>query len=671
MPDAGRFFRAKSAAVRLFRFLWRGQASFNALLLEAGNGVAGALEENRAAIDRQAQRVAEELASTRSEFLRRDGAQDARLAHLESLRAAAAPAASAGPGAPAPALPAGVYALFEERFRGRPEEIARGQRVYLEELRDLPGPVLDVGCGRGEFLGMLKAAGIPAAGLESNPVSVEACRRAGLEVETGDALELMGRRPAGKLGAVVAFQVVEHWPPEGIFRFLQDARRALAPGGVLIAETINADSLSALRAFYLDPTHVRPVPPQALRFLAEAAGFTDARIEYRSPLPAGERLEETFGECEAVERAPVRAPGLCAHRPRAEPRVRSRRVLVLAVQTPFARGGAERHVQRLTEELVRRGVEADLVTLPLVERERFDLVRSAAAWRSLDLTEAGGRPVDAVIATRFPSYAVRHPNKLVWLIHQYRQAYDQFGTPFSDLTASPEDRRTREVIAEIDRVGLTEARKVFANSQTVAARLLRFNGIRSRAALPSSAARGPAPQRRLRRHGALGRAARRLEASGAPARVAASRARRPARSSSAGDRRRTVFAAVRRSSAWSRGSTSSRPSDDEELLDLYANARIVAVTASGEDLGYVPIEAHLSGKPVLTTEDAGGPLEFVRDGETGLVVAPRPEALGVALRLAWTRLEALKAMGEAGRRRAARLTWDEPVDRLLAAAGLA
>ena len=93
------------------------------------------------------------------------------------------------------------------------------------------------------------------------------------------------------------------------------------------------------------------------------------------------------------------------------------------------------------------------------------------------------------------------------------------------------------------------------------------------------------------------------------------------------------------------------------------------MTASGEDLGYVPLEAFLSGKPVLTTEDAGGPLEFVRDGETGLVVAPRPEALGVALRLAWTRLEALKAMGEAGRRRAAALDLGRAGGRLLAAAG--
>jgi hypothetical protein len=125
---------------------------------------------------------------------------------------------------------------------------------------------------------------------------------------------------------------------------------------------------------------------------------------------------------------------------------------VLAVQTPFADGGAERHVRRLTEELRRRGVEADLVSIPLAERERFDLIRGAATWRSLDLNEVGGRRVDAVIATRFPSYAIRHPNKIVWLIHQYRQAYDQFGTPFSDLTSAPEDRRTREVIAEIDRL---------------------------------------------------------------------------------------------------------------------------------------------------------------------------------------------------------------------------
>jgi glycosyltransferase involved in cell wall biosynthesis len=349
--------------------------------------------------------------------------------------------------------------------------------------------------------------------------------------------------------------------------------------------------------------------------------------------------------------------------------LKSHRILVLGVQTPFSDGGAERHVRRLTEELRKRGVEADLVTMPLAERERFDLIRGALAWRSLDLTEVGAFRVDAVIATRFPSYAIRHPNKVVWLIHQYRQVYDQLGTLYSDFTSSPEDRRTREVIARIDRVGLSEARRVFANSQTVASRLYRYNGIRC------APLYHPPPLVGQYRSGPFGdsvlwvgrldewkRPALLLEAlPHAPEARAIfvgrgpeeERLKRLARDLGLQERVRWIEAV-----------------DDATLLGLYENARIVAVTAAGEDLGYVPLEAFLSGKPVLTTEDAGGPLEFVRDGETGLVVAPRPEALGAALRLAWPRIETLQAMGEAGRRRAAALTWDEPIAALLSGAGL-
>jgi glycosyltransferase involved in cell wall biosynthesis len=110
--------------------------------------------------------------------------------------------------------------------------------------------------------------------------------------------------------------------------------------------------------------------------------------------------------------------------------------------------------------------------------------------------------------------------------------------------------------------------------------------------------------------------------------------------------------------------------DDDGLLGLYAGARLVVVAPSGEDLGYVPLEAFLSGKPVLTTEDAGGPLEFVRDGETGFVVPPSPEALAAALRVAWEKPGVLALLGERGRERVSRLTWDEAVSALLAAAGL-
>jgi O-antigen chain-terminating methyltransferase len=280
VPSGAPLEPVKRLAIRALRFLWRNQASFNASALDASARLAEALERQRSETERRL-----------DELGRRAGVQEARLTLAES--GTPVPRAAAGEAPPAaPSLPAGVYALFEERFRGSPADIARAQRSYLDSLRNLPGPVLDVGCGRGEFLRLLRSAGVPAAGVESNPVSVAGCRADGLEVEEADALASLARRPAGRLGAVVAFQVVEHWTPEAIFRFLQEARRVLAPGGVLIAETINADSLSALRAFYLDPTHVRPVPPEALRFLAEAAGFSEARIELRSPLPQSERLEE-------------------------------------------------------------------------------------------------------------------------------------------------------------------------------------------------------------------------------------------------------------------------------------------------------------------------------------------------------------------------------------------
>jgi glycosyltransferase involved in cell wall biosynthesis len=343
---------------------------------------------------------------------------------------------------------------------------------------------------------------------------------------------------------------------------------------------------------------------------------------------------------------------------------------VLAVQSPFAQGGAEKHVRRLTEELTRRGAEADLVSLPLIEQERFDIVTSALAWRSLAIEEIGGRPVDAVIATRFPSYAARHRNKVVWLIHQYRQAYDQLGTPHSDLTSSPEDRRTREVIAEIDRRGLSEARKVFANSRTVAARLSRFNGI------DSEPLYHPPPLAGRYRTGPLGDYALsigRLEAWKRPDLVIQALAHAPqaklvllGRGPEEGRLKRLAAdAAVA-------GRVRFLPEVDEEgLIALYAGARLVVIAPEGEDLGYVPLEAFLSGKAVLTTDDAGGPLEFVENGRTGFVVPARPEALGAALALAWESPDALARLGEAGASRVRALTWDRAVDALMKACGLA
>jgi SAM-dependent methyltransferase len=302
IPEGAPLSGPKKLAVRLLRFLWREQASFNTLSLEAQAALLSAVEGERG--DLAAWRRVEEgerkefqrkLEDAQSWWARRAAIQDGRLTALEErgLPSRREPGAMAPP--EEPAIPPGVYSLFEERFRGAPEDIAAAQRFYLSWLQGLPGPVCDVGCGRGEFLALLKEEGIPALGVDTNPLSVAQARERGFEVEEGDGVAWLSLKAPASLGGVVAFQVVEHWPAGTTFAFLRAARRALAPGGVLIAETINTDSLSALKAFFLDPTHVRPVPAEALRFLAESAGFADARIEYRAPLPAADRLDERSG----------------------------------------------------------------------------------------------------------------------------------------------------------------------------------------------------------------------------------------------------------------------------------------------------------------------------------------------------------------------------------------
>jgi O-antigen chain-terminating methyltransferase len=256
----------------------------------------GAIQDGRLVILERGQSdlqavIEAEIRDWTASWERRIAIEESRLAMLEA--GSPAPPAEGPRPTPTQHLPPGVYSLFEERFRGSPEEVADKQRFYLPFLDGIPGPVLDVGCGRGEFLVLLRERGITASGVEINPIAVAACHEKGLKVEQGDGLAALAKIPEKSLGAIVAFQVVEHWSPETIFAFLRESRRALVPGGVIVLETINTDSLSSLRAFFLDPSHVRPVPPEALRFLAEAAGFVEARIEYRAPLDESDRLEES------------------------------------------------------------------------------------------------------------------------------------------------------------------------------------------------------------------------------------------------------------------------------------------------------------------------------------------------------------------------------------------
>lgn len=231
---------------------------------------------------------------------------DALTEEMAALRTAlAAPPPPAAAARAAEALDGAVYTAFERRFRGSPEEIRERLAEYVALFAGA-APVAELGCGGGEFLLLLREAGIAARGVEQNPRYAAACRELGLDVELGDLLDFLRSREPGSLGGVFAAQVAEHLAPARLVEALRECHRALRPGGLLVLETVNARSLFALlEVFHRDLSHERPLHPETLSFLAAAAGFSDVRVETRSPVEASSRLQPV-----PAEGLPPRAAGI-------------------------------------------------------------------------------------------------------------------------------------------------------------------------------------------------------------------------------------------------------------------------------------------------------------------------------------------------------------------------
>jgi O-antigen chain-terminating methyltransferase len=305
------------------------QASFNAALVQLLNaylaqadGLHARLRELAGALVRYAQRVqplvdardrvATALATTRSElvleaFDRRLESLGRRLEGLLALRdrleavseEVRAVRGSLDAGAPPPAVAASAsraaadsaYTAFENRFRGSRDEIRERLGAYAERFEG-GAPVVDLGCGRGEFLQALRDRGIAARGVEGNANVVRECREKGLDVVEGDLVDFLRAEAAGSLGGVFSAQVAEHLPPPVLVAMLDAAHRALRPGGLLLLETVNPRSVTGLlEVFNRDLTHERPLHPDTLRFLAAAAGFSEVRVEMRTPVEPEAQLQ--------------------------------------------------------------------------------------------------------------------------------------------------------------------------------------------------------------------------------------------------------------------------------------------------------------------------------------------------------------------------------------------
>jgi len=343
-----------------------------------------------------------------------------------------------------------------------------------------------------------------------------------------------------------------------------------------------------------------------------------------------------------------------------------RTILVCEAQVPFVHGGAEVHVRELTRELRARGYETELVSVPFKWYPKEEILPHAAAWRLLDLSESNGRPIDLVIATKFPSYFVRHPHKVAWLIHQYRAAYELCGTPYSDFGHNESDVGLRDTLMRLDTEMLGECRRVFTNARNTASRLAKYNALPAEPLYhpPRLAPRlltGPYDDYVL----SVGRieSVKRVDLIVNAMAICDPRIRLIVAGD--GTQRANVERLAEQHGLTHRVSFLGSVGDDE-LVELYRRALAVIYPPFDEDFGYVTLEAFLARKPVITCRDSGGPNEFVVDGENGVVCEPAPAALADAInRLAADRSRAA-AMGDAGYDIASQISWDGVIERLVA-----
>jgi glycosyltransferase involved in cell wall biosynthesis len=342
-----------------------------------------------------------------------------------------------------------------------------------------------------------------------------------------------------------------------------------------------------------------------------------------------------------------------------------RTVLVCEAQVPLVRGGAELHVRSLVEQLRARGYDADRVSIPFKSYPKEELLAHAAAWRLVDLSESNGRPIDRVIAGKFPSYFVRHPFKVTWLVHQYRAAYELAGTEFSDFDHNERDVALRAALIDLDTRMLRESKYLFSLARNTAKRLRKYNGLDAEPLYhpPRLANRlVPGP------YGDYALVVARLETvKRADLAIRAMANVDPALNLVVvgdGSQREACEALVERLGIGNRVRLTGWI-DDESLLSLYAGAGSVVYVPYDEDYGYVTLESFLARKPVITASDSGGTLEFVEHGVNGTICPPDPEALAAAMNAYASDRRRAAAHGDAGFTRASQITWDGVIEKLL------
>lgn len=306
------------------------------------------------------------------------------------------------------------------------------------------------------------------------------------------------------------------------------------------------------------------------------------------------------------------------------------RIAIATVQVPFIRGGAEFHAKGLKEALEYAGHEADIITMPFRFFPEDEVRRGINIWKEEDFECLNGYKPDIVVCLKFPCYYLRHPNKITWLIHQFREVYDLWD---AGITCGSDVQRIslKEEITNLDSYYLSNCAKVYANSKNVANRLLKYNRVESVPlyhpppladhfywAEPQPYIFYPSRLEALKRQDLLIKTMEYVK-SPVVALIAGSGGQKQ-------HFQRLIYDLGMEEKVRLIG-----PKYGQDLLAYYAHCLGVFYGPYDEDYGYISLEAMLAKKPIITCKDSGGPLEFVHDNLSGLIAEPEPKALAEAI----------------------------------------
>lgn len=345
------------------------------------------------------------------------------------------------------------------------------------------------------------------------------------------------------------------------------------------------------------------------------------------------------------------------------------RIAIATVQVPFIRGGAEILVEMLKQELIKRGHEAEIVTIPFKWYDGEILLNHMLMGRMMDLSEVNGEKIDKVIALKFPAYYIKHDNKVIWLMHQHRQAYDLWETKYGDLHHFKQGQVIRDTIINSDNKYIKEAKNIFTIADNTSKRLKKFNGI------DSSVLYHPPINHEKLYYDSIG------DFVFYPSRIDEIK------------RQRVLVEAARYTKTnvkmYIAGGGSKKEIEyleeliakynlqdrvkllgfisEEEKLKYYAECLGVYFGAYDEDYGYITLEAFFAKKPVIVHKDAGGPLEFVENEINGYIIDEDPRLVAEKIDEWMNNKELAEEMGKSGHKAVIEknIDWDYVIKKLL------